>query len=986
MKKSLRAGNIVGVALLCAGIAMVAFAVYRNMRAVTGPAEVETVAAEVATQTGTRPLAAAAGWSPAARPGTRSAALLPSLDTDAALALVEQGFQSVVLPDPFELFSPQEAAKAAEVLDVLKEQNVFRTLTLTPVEEADLTAFGHALNQLIADSSFDALLISDISDTHADGTLTKLFAGTLTQVLDEAELKLPVIFDIGTPGKELTSYQEAMASRADELPVAEILVHCGAAGAQTLRAFINQFDENTPVSALFDLKTGIPNGTLQETVQFLSALQSFDGIPLILQSAGYTPKNPEAAGLLKKFCAGALDLINASKGLSMSRPVKNLKAEQSVYTDKPTVNFTGASNPLFTLSCNGKEVSRNESGDFSMDMPLKAGKNAFKFEHQGKTYVIDVYYNVTVLESVTPKGGIETTGGIEMTVGAVARRGATVTAALGPQTITLQPGSAGGEDGINADSEKDSEFISYVGAFKLKASGSQREVLGTLIFTATYQGLSEKKNGALVTLLPATTEPPPQPETTQPTAESSTTTTTAAPDGTLDGTIPDGTPDDETTTTTATGDTTTTATTTTTEATTVKPGPLLTPYSNNGLGTAQMVEITESFANARWSGTSDTKFNPTASPLLAGSFDYVTGQQTIDGATYYLLGSGKRIKSTDLKVINSGYKLPLNKLRASSSTGGSLTMRFGVDWKIPFNVDLVGQSYTSSEGFNGNVYGVSSYNATGLAITFYHTTSYSGSVSIGSFPLLASAEWSKDAAKNTVTLKLMFKNAGKFYGWQAYFDGGELVIRLRPKPPSSLSGAVIWLDAGHGGSDPGAPYVASHATLKHEKFVTILLANKIKAKLEAAGATVYMTRTGDSYVSPQERVRQTRQRNPDMFISIHTDSHETATPSGTSAFYYRAFGKPLAKAVHDRIVQAYRNSIYVSGNGIPNYVEMRDKVDRQARFYPFEVTRIEECPAILIEYGYGSNLTECRVLQNDTYQNVLAQATVDGIKDYLAAQ
>ena len=987
MEKKLRAGNIVGIALLCIGMAMVAFAAYRNMRADTGAIDAETVAAEVATQTGTRPLAAAAGWSPASRPGNRSAAMLPSLDTDAALALVEQGFQSVVLPDPFELFSPQEVAKAAEVLDALKEQNVFRTLTLTPVEEANLTAFGHALNQLIADSSFDALLISDISGTHPDGTLTTLFAGTLVQVLDEAELKLPVIFDIGTPGKELTSYQEAMASRGDELPVAEILVHCGAAGAQTLRAFINQFDEDTPVSALFDLKTGIPNGTLQETVQFLSALQSFDGIPLILQSAGYTPKNPEAAKLLQKFCAGALDLINASKGLSLSKPVKNLKAEQSVYTDKPTVNFTGASNPLFALTCNGKEVQRNESGDFSMDMPLKAGKNAFKFEHQDKTYIIDVYYNVTVLESVTPKGGIETTGGIEMVVGAVARRGATVTAALGPQTITLQPGSAGGEDGINADSERDSEFIGYVGAFKLKASGSQKEVQGTLIFTATYQGLSEKKNGALVTLLPATADFTPPPETAQPTtasAGSSTTTTTTVPGGS-DGTIPDGTPDDETTATTIPGDEPTT-TTTTTEASTAKPGPLLTPYSNNGLGTAQMVEITEGFANARWSGTSDTKFNPTASPLLAGSFDYVSGMQTIDGATYYLLGSGKRIKSTDLKVIASGYKLPLNKLRASSSTGGSLTMRFGVDWKIPFNVDLIGQNYTASEGFNGNVYGVSSYNATGLAITFYHTTSYSGSVSIGSFPLLASAEWSRDAAKNTVTLRLMFKNAGKFYGWQAFFDGGELVIRLRPKPPSSLSGAVIWLDAGHGGSDPGAPLVASHATLKHEKHVNILLANKIRDKLVAAGATVYMTRTGDTYVSPQERVRQTRQRNPDMFISIHCDSHETATPSGTSAFYYRAFGKPLAKAVHDRIVQAYRNSIYVSGNGIPNYIEMRDKVNRQARFYPFEVTRIEECPAILIEYGYGSNLTECRVLQNDTYQNLLAQATVDGIKDYLAAQ
>ena len=972
-KKRLRAGKVLAIVLLCAVMAGVAFAVYRNMRPESGAGTAAPAAPRANdTQAGTRPLAAVANWTPAARPENYSAALLPSLNTDAALALVEQGFRSVVLPDPFEVFSPEEAAKAMEVLDALGAEKIFRTLTVTPVEDASLDAFGRALGQLIAGSSFDALLLSDNAGADADGEQTVIFTDYLTQLLREAELSLPILFDIGKQAKQSTPYQEAVASLAETLPYAEILVRCAAAGAQTLRAWTDHIAGDTPVNALFDLKNAIPNGTLQETLEFLTAMQAVEDFPLVLQGADYVPKNKEAAGLLKKFCTGALDLINASKGLSLRTPVKNLKSEQSFYTDKPTVNFAGASNPLFALACNGKEVPRNESGDFSVDMPLKAGKNEFKLEHQGKTYIVNVYYTVTVLESVTPKGGLETTGGIEMVVGATARRGATVTAALGGLgTVTLQPGGVEQEDGINADSEADSDFISYVGAIKLPASGAEKKVMGTLIFTASYQGLSEKMNGALVTLLPAVVDPP---ETTVP-------ATTEPPDGSTATVPPDGTNPDGTGTTVP--DTTTIPPA---DSTQNKPGPLLTPYNNHGLGTAQMAEITESWANARWNGTSDTKSNPTASPLLAGSFDYVTGRQTIDGETYYQLGSGKRIKSTDLKVIDKGYKLPSNKLRASSSTGGSLTMRFGLDWKIPFNVDLIGQKYTASEGFNGYTHGVSSYNATGLEITFYHTSAYSGSVSVGSFPLVASAEWSKDTAKNTVTLKLMFKNAGKFYGWQAFYDGGELVIRLRPKPPSSLKGAVIWLDAGHGGSDPGAPYAASHATLKSEKFVTILVANKVKEKLEAAGATVYMTRTSDTYVSPQERVRRTRERNPDMFISIHTDSTETASPSGTSAFYYRAFGQPLAKAIHARLVSLYKSSIYIANNSIPNYIQMRDKVDRGTKFYPFEVTRVEECPAVLIEYGFGSNLTECRVLQSSTYQNLFAQATVDGIKDYLAAQ
>jgi len=998
MKKgNWRAGKILGIALLCVVMASVAFVVVRNMRGTAG-LEVypeTTAAAEDPTQEGTRLPAAVANWAPAARPESRSAALLPSLNTEAALALVAQGFKSVVLPET--ALTEQDIAMAGEVLDALKGQDVFRTVMLTPVEEFQLDAFGQALGQLIADSSFDALMLSDNSGADADGAMTTLFTHYLTQLLGEAGLSLPIIFDVGNLEKMATPYQEAIVLLAGSLEKGELLVHGSPSKAQQLGAQAKQLAGELPVSALFDLKAAIPNGTLQETLDFLTALQAARDLPLVLRSAGFLPKNQEAAGLLQKFYTGGLDLINASKGLGLSKPVKSLKSQQDIHTDKPVVNFTGTSSPLFALTCNGKDVQRNESGDFSMDMPLQPGKNVFLFEHQGKKYVVNVYYDVTVLVSVTPRGGIETTGGIDLVVGAVARRGSTVKAALGPQSITLQPGSAGGEDGINANSEKDSEFINYVGTFKLDASGSKKVVLGTLIFTAAYQGLSEKMNGALVTLLPAVpdTPPPPEPTTTTTTADSATSSTSddatsSTPDNNSNTTIPDAaTSAGETTTATDAATTTTADPTQPPEPPTdSKPsGSLLTPYSNNGLGTAQMVEITEAWANARWSNTTDTKFNPTASPLLAGSFDYVSGKQVVDGTTYYLLGSGKRIKSTDLKVIDKGYKLPLNQLQAISSTGtGALVMRFGVDWKIPFNVDLIGQKYTASEGFNGNDFGVTAFNATGLEITFYHTANYSGWVSVGSFPLMASAEWYRDTSKNTVTLRLMFKDAGRFYGWQAYYDGGELVIRIRPKPPSSLKGAVVWLDAGHGGTDWGSILAASHATLKYEKHVNLLIANKIKAKLEAAGATVYITRTSDTYISPAERVRMTRQRNPDMFISIHCDSTETAAPSGTSAFYYRAFGRPLAKAIHDRIVATYRNNIYVAGNGIDNYVQMRDKVDRKTYFYPFEVTRIEECPAVLIEYGFGSNLTECRVLQTDKYQELFAQATVDGISDWLKAQ
>ena len=99
---------------------------------------------------------------------------------------------------------------------------------------------------------------------------------------------------------------------------------------------------------------------------------------------------------------------------------------------------------------------------------------------------------------------------------------------------------------------------------------------------------------------------------------------------------------------------------------------------------------------------------------------------------------------------------------------------------------------------------------------------------------------------------------------------------------------------------------------------------------------------------------------------------------GTSAYYYRAYSQPLAKAIHESLVDAYKTQIY------KDKPDLFGKVSRGANFYAFRVARVEECPAILIEYGFVSNIEECQTLQNAETREILAQATVDGIKDYLA--
>jgi len=970
------------------------------------------------------PTVSAANWQPKARPLGGSAALADSLNKTGIEPLVEKGFRSVILPNTFTDFTPQEALQAKRVLDYLGGLGIFRTLTVEPVEEKDFPAFALALSKLIEYTSFDALLVQNPSEG-AEDTMAK-FMDMLGGILSDAELNsIPVSFEIpasitanlnenekGYLGEHLESIKQLAGTLAKPEFVVPATLEQVSQWPQIAQALGMEADPLT--TAVVDLKDAIPNGTLEETIQFLSTLGSLKDAALAFSKADFVPENLQAAKLLGQFINDDLDVTSLNRTFTLMSPLKSiLKSEQTIRTEQPNINFSGGSNPLFALLCNGKDVARNESGDFCADFLLKPGKNIFKFIHQGLTYIINVFYDPVILRDVAPKSPIETTGGIDLGVSVVARKGADVRASLNNIHISLKPGACVEEDGANASDDADSDFITYVGAFQLPTTNQTRS-LGSIVYSATYQGKPEWKTGVKVTLLPdisvpdpplpsepttgttspssetsAGTVPPPSSETSSgtippPSSETSSGTIPPLSSETSSGTIPP--PSSETSSGTVppppSSETTTSAATTTIA---IPADDLFTPDKNHGLGKAQMVRVTTSYANSHWAGGTDTRSNPTASPLLAGTYDYVAGMTKSGSYTYYALASGKRVESKDVEVIASGYRLPLNELVAQSAVGnGALVLRFGTKWKVPFNVNLIGQNYTSAFGYSGYPHGVSNFNATGIEITFYHTKSYTGSVNVSGSALFSSAEWSRDTAKNTITLKLMFRNAGKFYGYRAYYEGNQLVFRLRQKPPTGLSGAVIYLDPGHGGADPGARLVASHATLTREKHVNLQIAMKLKAKLEAKGATVHITRTGDSAYSLQQRTDKARQANPDLFISLHCDSSEKASPMGTTAFYYRAYGQPLAKAVQNRVAEAWKNQIYTKSN-YSDYLTLQSKVNRGAYFYPFEVTRIEECPAILVEYGFGSNLTECRALQKDQNQDILAQATLAGIEDYLKA-
>ncbi len=114
------------------------------------------------------------------------------------------------------------------------------------------------------------------------------------------------------------------------------------------------------------------------------------------------------------------------------------------------------------------------------------------------------------------------------------------------------------------------------------------------------------------------------------------------------------------------------------------------------------------------------------------------------------------------------------------------------------------------------------------------------------------------------------------------------------------SAAVICLDPGHGG--PGTTGCGALYPPYIEKALNLDVASRVKSELEAAGHTVYMTRTGDVPMSLEERAAYAKSVNADVLVSIHFNSSTPHDKHGTevwtSAFgtYYSA-GLALGRSI-----------------------------------------------------------------------------------------
>lgn len=233
-----------------------------------------------------------------------------------------------------------------------------------------------------------------------------------------------------------------------------------------------------------------------------------------------------------------------------------------------------------------------------------------------------------------------------------------------------------------------------------------------------------------------------------------------------------------------------------------------------------------------------------------------------------------------------------------------------------------------------------------------------------------------------------------------------------PHPNPGDQRAVVMLDPGHGGIDTGTVAPAG----QEEKNIVLDVAKRIRARLERIGKyRVLMTRTDDTYVPLDERVRMARRSGASLFVSIYADLLPRREGDAEGATVYTLSHKasdPAAAAVAEK----ENRSNVIAGVDLkaePDDVAgiLLDLAQRETKTFSvqfahtllgdmkgearlhkeplksagFRVLRAPDVPSVLVELGYVSNRQDLKSLMSDGWRERTADAIAKAIDTYLSS-
>jgi N-acetylmuramoyl-L-alanine amidase len=231
-----------------------------------------------------------------------------------------------------------------------------------------------------------------------------------------------------------------------------------------------------------------------------------------------------------------------------------------------------------------------------------------------------------------------------------------------------------------------------------------------------------------------------------------------------------------------------------------------------------------------------------------------------------------------------------------------------------------------------------------------------------------------------------------------------------PSKPRESRLATIVIDAGHGGEDPGA--IGRRGS--REKDITLNIARRLKKLIDGeSNMRSFLTRDGDYFLPLGTRVDKARAVKADLLVSIHADAFKRPNVRGSSVF---ALSDRRATSEMARILAKQENasdliggvaltrkddhvkrtivdlsqtatidhSLRLGGSVLKRLGAVNDLHKPTVEQASFAVLTAHDVPSILVETAFISNPEEERKLNDDAYQDKLARAILEGIREYVA--
>ncbi len=233
----------------------------------------------------------------------------------------------------------------------------------------------------------------------------------------------------------------------------------------------------------------------------------------------------------------------------------------------------------------------------------------------------------------------------------------------------------------------------------------------------------------------------------------------------------------------------------------------------------------------------------------------------------------------------------------------------------------------------------------------------------------------------TFNLKQAFLLSGTFVLFFSFvlllYLSDSLVSAVRV---SGNTAPVIIIDAGHGGEDGGTQ--SADGIL--EKDINLAISLKINDILLTKGYETSLVRDGDYLIYDESATKLREKKVSDIhnrmkimesyknciFLSVHQNYFTESKYSGAQVFYSKnnTESKKIAAEIQKSIVS-----------------DIQPENTRMIKESTSDIYLLyhAQAPAVMVECGFMSNVTEAEKLSDDNYQQMMAESIVNGLEKYL---